>query len=128
MEAEGQTRYPTLQNYGFDNTHFSLVILFLWEGGFDRRSGRENSRGRQERTVPPGRIFKSCPVRSTDLGTVPRSAGECCKQRPTSSSDKGKYLGRRRCNLRPAQDSSPARVLSLTGGEAVLRLAHDVLD
>ena len=52
LEAEGQARYPTLQNNGVDKTHFSLVLLFLWEGGFDRRSGRENSRADKEGWCP----------------------------------------------------------------------------
>ena len=54
-----------------------LFFFFSGGGGFDRRSGRENPRGRQGGKVPLGRNSTSCPGRSTDLGTVPWSVGKC---------------------------------------------------
>jgi hypothetical protein len=61
LEAEGQTRYPTLQHYASVQLTSHFLFLFLWVGGFDRRSGREKSRADRERFGAPGSQFHVLP-------------------------------------------------------------------
>ena len=77
MEAEGQTRYPTLLHEA--SAQLTSHFLFLFSGWVGSIVDREEKiLGLTGKGLEPlGRSFTSCPGRSTDFGNVPRSAGEC---------------------------------------------------